>query len=875
MAARESALLRPAGLSPAPHASEAAEVVARLRSDADRGLSAGEAARRLALDGPNELAGGGGPSAWRILAGQFRNVLIAILLVAIALSLALGHVVEAAAIAVITAFSVVLGFIQEYRAERALEALRRMAAPNATVVRDGEELDVPSREVVAGDVILVEAGDLVPADGRVLSAANLRVDEAALTGESVPAGKETGVVAEELPLGDRRNLVFGSTAVVTGRARAVVTATGARSEVGRISELLKGVEQGPSPLEAALGRVGRQLARAAVGVVAVVVALGLLRGLPLVEMIIFGIALAVAVVPEALPAVVTVSLAIGAQRMARRRALIRRLPTVETLGSTTVICSDKTGTLTAGEMTVRELYAGGRTIAVSGAGYAPEGGFSGEAPRGLLAAAALCNDAHLLRDAEGRWRVKGDPTEGALLVAAAKAGLKRAALESELPRTDEIAFTPERKRMTTMHRGAVAISKGAPEVIVASCEMGEEERGRVLAEARSMAGRALRVLAVARRDGAAIESAESGMTFLGLVGMIDPPRPEAREAIRTCRDAGIRPVMITGDHPMTARAVGAEIGLEGELLTGRELEAMDDEALRGRVAATSIYARVSPADKLRVVAALQSRGEVVAMTGDGVNDAPALKKADIGVAMGVTGTDVAKEAAAMTLTDDNFATIVAAVEEGRAIFDNIKKYVMYLVSSNIGEIALMAGAMVAGLPLPLSAVQILYVNLATDGLPALALAVDPPSRELMRRKPKARGGGIFPRPVVVLMLLGGAWSALVNLSLFAWALSSGRSLAHAMTMAFVSLVLIQFFKAYAFRSELRSTFARPFENRWLNLAVAWEVLLLVLIVTVPALRGVFGAAALSVTDGVIVTAGAFSVVPVLEGAKWACAIRKI
>ena len=846
--------------------------MARLRTDSERGLTASEAARRLDVDGPNEIAGGEGPSAWRILAGQFKNVLVVILLVAIGLSLSLGHVVESIAIAVIAAFSVVLGFIQEFRAERALEALRRLSAPNATVIRDGEERDVPSREVVAGDVILLEAGDLVPADARVLAAANLRVDEASLTGESVPSGKLADVVVEEqAPLGDRENLVFGSTAVTTGRCRAVVTATGEQSEIGQISALLKTVASGPTPLEGRMARVGRWLAYAAVAVVVVVVGLGLLRGLPLVEMIIFGIALAVAVVPEALPAVVTISLAIGAQRMAKRRALIRRLPTVETLGSTTVICSDKTGTLTAGEMTVRELFAGGRTIGVGGAGYAPEGAFTEEAPRELLAAAALCNDAHLLRDAAGRWRVKGDPTEGALLVAAAKAGLKRPALESETPRVDEIAFTPERKRMTTLHRGAVAFSKGAPEVILASCAMDDEERERILAAARAMAGRALRVLAVSRCERATIETAERGMTFLGLIGMIDPPRPEAGDAIRACHEAGIRPVMITGDHPMTARAVAGEIGLEvGGVLTGRELAEIGDEALRERVGTTDIYARVSPADKLRVIAALQARGEVVAMTGDGVNDAPALKKADIGVAMGVTGTDVAKEAAAMTLTDDNFATIVAAVEEGRAIFDNIKKYVMYLVSSNIGEIALMAGAMLAGLPLPLSAVQILYVNLATDGLPALALAVDPHAPDLMKRRPHVRGGGIFPRPVVVLMVLGGAWSALVNLALFAWALSSGRTLAHAMTMAFVSLVLIQFFKAYAFRSELRSAFTRPFENRWLNRAVAWELALLVLIVTVPALRGVFGTVALTAVDGLLVTAAAFSVVPVLEAAKWKC-----
>jgi Ca2+-transporting ATPase len=868
------------------------EVLAQLGADPARGLSSGEAARRLRDRGPNELAAGERVSPLAVLAAQLKNVLVVILLVAIVLSIALGHAVEAVVIGVIAAFSIVLGFVQEVRAERALEALRKLAAPHARVVRDGERRDVPARELVEGDVLLLAAGDVVAADARLLEAADLHADEAALTGESVPVSKAAAeVLPAEVPLGDRTNLVFAATAVTHGRGRAVVVATGPRTEMGKIGALLASVEQARSPLEKNMDRVGAALAKAAAGVVVLVVALGLLRGMPLVDMILFGIALAVAVVPEALPAVVTISLAIGAQKMARRSALVRRLPTVETLGSTSVICSDKTGTLTTGEMTVRELWAAGDTLGVEGSGYAPEGGFArggaaarpGEPFLELLRAAALCNDARLVRGPDGRHRVDGDPTEGALLVAAAKAGLDAAELARALPRRDELAFSSERKRMTTFHGapgGGVSYTKGAPELVVAGCaaELGadgprpldEAGRARVLEAAREMAGRALRVLAVARKAGGRGEDAERGMELLGLAGMLDAPRVEARGAIDTCHAAGVRPLMITGDHPVTARAVAVELGLlgGGEVVTGPELAAMDDATLARRAPAIQVYARVSPADKLRVVTALQAAGGVVAMTGDGVNDAPALKKADVGVAMGITGTDVSKEAAAMILTDDNFASIVAAVEEGRAIFDNVKKYLMYLLSSNVGEIALMAGAMLAGLPIPLTAVQILYVNLATDGLPALALAFDPHAGDLMRRRPRDPREGVFTRAVVRVMLAGGLWSGIVNVSLFAWALASGRPLDEAMTMTFVSLVLIQFFKAYAFRSERHSVLERPFENRWLNLAVAWELVLLAVIVYWEPLHGPFRTYALTLADALVVLAAAATVLPVVETAKW-------
>jgi Ca2+-transporting ATPase len=709
----------------------------------------------------------------------------------------------------------------------------------------------------------------------------------------VPVEKHAAPLAShELAVGDRKNMTYAGTAATYGRGRAVVVATGMNTEFGKIAQLLQTVETGKTPLQENLDKVGHALARAAFVVVAIIVALGLFRGQPFIEMLIFGIALAVAVVPEALPAVVTISLAIGVQRLVKRHALMRRLSAVETLGSTSVICSDKTGTLTKDEMTARKIFVAGQVIEVSGAGYEPRGQFSrnslslepSASMKQLLRAAVLASDARIIHsEADGRWQVKGDPTEGALVVAAAKAGLDKADLESQFPRVNEIPFTSETKRMTTLHaapEGVMAYSKGAPEIILDLCThhwtdegaapLEATEKEMILETARQMAGEALRVLAVASKAGATLETAEQDMTFLGLIGMIDPPRPEAKTAIQVCQQAGIKPVMITGDHPLTAQAVAHELGLlkTGGVVTGVELEVTNEAEFEREVETIEVYARVSPAHKLRVVTALQQKGHIVAMTGDGVNDAPALKKADIGIAMGITGTDVTKEAAAMTLTDDNFASIVAAVDEGRGIFDNIKKYLMYLLSSNIGEIVLMAGAVLLGLPLPLTAVQILYVNLATDGLPALALAVDPPEPDLMRRKPRNPRAGIFTRPVVSLMVAGGLWSALVNLSLFAWVLNTGQSLEKAMTMTFVSLVLIQFFKAYNFRSDRHSVLNRPFANKWLNLAIGWELGLLALIIYVPFLHEPFSTFSLSFTDWAIVAALAFTVLPVLEAVKW-------
>jgi Ca2+-transporting ATPase len=855
------------------------------------GLTEAEAAERLAASGPNELPAAGHVPAWRLLLAQVQNVLTLILLAATGLSLAVGHGLESVVIAVIVFFSVLIGFVQEHRAERAIESLRKLAAPHADVRRDGVERRIAGREVVPGDLVLLKAGGHVPADARLLESFNLTTEEAALTGESHPIEKEVEALAGVLSVGDRKNLVHSGTTVSYGRGSALVIATGLGTEFGGIASLLGTVVTPQTPLQRNLDRLGTVLARVALGIVLVVVAAGLFRGQPFVEMLLFGVALAVAVVPEALPAVVTISLALGLQRMARRHALIRRLPAVETLGSTSVICTDKTGTLTKDEMTVRKLWAGGPLFDLSGAGYQPAGDLTqdgkpaalNEDLRVLLEAGVLASDASLAKGPSGAWAVNGDPTEGALIVAAAKLGLIQSALVAASPRLGEVPFSAERRSMATLHQtaqGRVVLVKGAPGVVLGCCSemlgeggpvvLDDARRAGVLAMAKQLAGGALRVLAVARRLDGSLEEADFGLTLLGLVGMIDPPRPEAAAALRSCESAGIRAVMITGDHPETAAAIARELGLlkTGKVTTGAELDGWDEPKLAAEIDGIEVFARVSPAHKLRVVTALQARGQTVAMTGDGVNDAPALRKADIGIAMGITGTDVSRDAAAMTLTDDSFASIVAAVEEGRRVFGNIKKYLMYLLSSNIGEIGLVAGATLLGLPLPLSAVQLLYVNLATDGLPALALAVDPPEADLMSRPPRDARKGLFTRPVVTLMLVSGLWSTVVNVALFSWALRSGRAAVEASSMTFTMLVLIQFFNAYNFRSDRASALHKPFANKWLNLAVGWEVLLLLAIVDVPFLQRLFATTSLSPLDWVVVLAGAASIVPVVEAAKW-------
>jgi P-type Ca2+ transporter type 2C len=874
--------------SPPWHTLPPEQALRRLDTAAS-GLAPAAVEERRRQYGDNELTAAEGVNPWRILFEQFKNLLIIILLVATGLSAFLGHTIEAAAIIAIVLFAVLLGFVQEYRAGNALQALRRMAAPTARVLRGGAESTLPARELVPGDIVLLQAGDRVAADLRLLEAVNLRLDEASLTGESQPVEKQTEALADpELAVADRSNLAFAGTNVGYGRGRGVVTATGMATEFGRISGLLQGLAAERTPLQENLDRVGRHLAIAAGVVVAVIALLGWLRGAPLLEMVIFGIALAVAVVPEALPAVVTISLAIGMQRLLGCHALANHLATVETLGSTAIICTDKTGTLTCNQMTVRRIWTAAGQVKLAGEGYRPEGAVAaeaGELPAGalrrLLTAAVLASDAGLV-EKDGEWTVHGDPTEAALLVAAAKAGLDLQVLNNDRPRIGEIPFSSESKFMFTLHGGGdgtLVCAKGAPEVILGRCEslltaagevpLDDDARRGILAAAEAMAGQALRVMAVAEGRDVSLTEAEGRLTFLGLAGMIDPPRPEAFAAIRTCVTAGIKPVMITGDHPQTARAIARELGIlkGGELLTGPELEKLSAAELAARVGTVEVYARVSPEHKLRVIEAWRGKGKIVAMTGDGVNDAPALKLADIGIAMGITGTDVSKQAADMILTDDNFASIVAAVREGRGIFGNIKKYLMYLLSSNLGEIGLLGGATLLGWPLPLTAVQILYVNLATDGLPALALAVDPPEEDLMEQPPRDPRRGIFTRPVVGLMLTGGFWSTLVNLGLFGGLLAAGRPVDHAMVLTFLSLVLIQFFKAYSFRSERHSLLRRPFANRWLNLAILWELLLLGLIIYLPPLQKAFGTYDLTLADWGLAVAAAATVLPVMELAK--------
>ena len=875
-----------------------------LGTNSSHGLSQEKARKCLAQFGPNELVQKEKISPWAIFLEQFKSFLIIILLIATVLSAVVGEVADAILIGVIVFFAAGLGFVQEYRAEQAMEALKKMAAPTASVLRNGKEQEIASKELVPGDIIILRTGDRMPADARLIEAINLKADEASLTGESVPTEKMSDPIKGEVSVGDRRNMVFMGTAAVYGRAKAIVTATGMCTEFGKIAGMLQEVKAERTPLQINLDRVGKYIGIGALIMCFALAGLGIMRGHGILEMFIWGVALAVAAVPEALPAVVVISLALGVKRMVKRHALVRRLPAVETLGSTTFICSDKTGTLTQDQMTIRRIYVDGKLIDVTGTGYEPKGDFHLDgkvlepkqdiALETLLRVSSLCNDTSLT-SVDGVWEIKGDPTEGALVVAAAKAGLWQKELTSQLPRIDEIPFSSETKRMTTIHQtpeGKVAYSKGAPEIMLDSCSYiyadGEErqltakDKDNVLSVAQTMAGGALRVLGLAYKrlatNPAVTRAVEQEMVFAGLVGMIDPPREEVKEAIRLCDGAGIKSVMITGDHKLTAIAIARELGLlkEEVALSGDELDKLSDEEFDALVERVEVYARVSPVHKLRVIEALTKKRHVVAMTGDGVNDAPALKKADIGVAMGITGTDVTKEAADMILTDDNFASIVAAIEEGRGIFGNIKKYLMYLLSSNIGEILLMAGAILfgplIGLPygaIPLIAVQILFVNLVTDGLPAIALSVDPAEPDIMEQKPRPRGQGIFTKPVLILMVIGGVWSMLVNLGMFKFALDMGKGMIEAQSLTFLTLVMIQFFKAYNFRSDKKSIFKMGmFKNKWLNWAVLSQIVLMFIIIEVPLLHPLFNTYSLTALEWLVVTLLAGTIFPVLEITKF-------
>jgi P-type Ca2+ transporter type 2C len=865
------------------------------------GLTEGEATERLARFGLNELKSSKKVSPWMLFLEQFKSILIIILLFAVVLSAAIGEPIDAIIIGVIILFACGLGFLQEYRAEKAMEALKKMAAPTASALRDGNEEKIPARELVPGDVIVIRTGDRIPADARIIEAVNLKTNEAPLTGESVPIEKIATVIQGDVNIGDKRNMVFTGTAAVYGRGTAIITATGMTTEFGKIAGMLQDVKTERTPLQLNLDKMGKRIAVVGLSLCVILAVLGVLRGHEILEMFVWGIALAVAAVPEALPAVVVISLALGVRRMVKRNALIRRLPAVETLGCTTVICSDKTGTLTQDQMTVKQIYSGGEFYEVSGTGYNPKGDFTCAGKTcdiqknasliNLLRIGSQCNDARLLQ-VNDSCSIKGDPTEGALVVLAEKAGISAENENVQYPRVGEVPFSSETKMMTTFHQtpaGQVAYIKGAPEVILDKCgyfdQSGQrkiltnKEQENILNTARKMASEGMRILGLAYKSvsESSAKSNDEEYVFSGLVGMIDPPRPEVKAAIKSCDEAGIKTVMITGDHKLTAVAVAKELGLlkQGMVLSGADLDNLDEEQFEKIADQVDVYARVSPAHKLRVVTALGKLGHVVAVTGDGVNDAPALKKADIGIAMGITGTDVSKEAAGMVLTNDNFASIVAAVEEGRGIYDNIKKYLMFLLSSNIGEILLMAGAIllgpVIGLPygaIPLIAIQILWVNLATDGLPAIALSIDPPTPDIMKQKPRPRGQGIFTRSVLSLMAVGGLWSCLVNLGIFKWALDSGRGMLEAQALCFLTLIIIQFFKAYNFRSDKHSVFKIGFfKNKWLNLAIAWETILLIVIVYTPFLQESFHTFSLSLVDWIIVIIAAATVFPVLELAK--------
>jgi Ca2+-transporting ATPase len=909
-------------------------VIAALNSDMGRGLTTAEAQQRLAQSGPNQLEAEAATPAWRKFLAQFQDVLVILLLIAAAISVGVWFYeraeplpYEGLVIFAIVLLNGLLGYVQEARAEKSVAALQAMTAAEATLLRDGQPQRTAAANLVPGDIILIEEGDTIPADGRLISTVSLQTAEASLTGESLPVAKDTEPIAETVEVGNRSNMVFSGTAAAYGRGRAVITATGMQTEMGKIAGLLRQTKSEATPLQQELNRTGKLL-----GVIVLVIAVVMVATILLLEnvreisdiidVLILGVALAVAAVPEGLTAIVTAVLAIGMSRMAKRRALIRKLPAVETLGSATVIASDKTGTLTKNEMTVRAIVTASGRVAVTGVGYAPEGALLQDgqplADGALrnevtytLSAADRANNA-VLQERGGRWIIQGDPTEGALIVAARKAGLTDDQLTARFARIGEVPFSSERKLMSTVHTDAeqperlLVFIKGAPDILLNRCQqewlgdaarpLNEERRQAIRTLNEGLAGEALRTLGVAfrslPRDGlqqtnGASDELEHELVFLGLVGMSDPPRPEVQEAVKVAQRAGIRSIMITGDHPKTAAAIARELGIAttDTAISGAELEGMSDEVLRQTVQEASVYARVNPEHKLRIVNALRANGAVVAMTGDGVNDAPALKTADIGIAMGITGTDVSKEAADMVLADDNFATIVAAVEEGRTIFANIQKFLRYLLSSNVGEVLTMfLGVLLAkflglgAVPgevvvFPLLATQILWINLVTDGAPALALGLDPADENVMQQQPRPRGSGVITKPMWFGIALVGVIMAVGTLFILDFSLPGGfiagsGAMDYARTMAFTTLVLFQLFNVLNARSDSRSAFRRLFDNPWLWGALAFSLGLQFAVIYLPFLQRAFDTVALSLTDwGLCVLVGS-SVLWLRELSKW-------
>ena len=908
------------------HSQSVEKVIGALNTRPDRGLSATEAQARLAQYGPNQLQERPRPTFWHMLLGQFNNFLILILISASLVSLFLGEYLDAGAIMAIVILNAILGVVQESKAEEALAALKKLAAPDAHVLRDGHLITVPAQELVPGDVVTLEAGNYVPADVRLIESANLKIDEASLTGESVPVQKRAdAVLGRDIPLGDRRTLAHMSTLATYGRGRGVVVATGMDTEIGLIAEMIQTYEEEPTPLQVKLDQLGKGLGGAALAVCGVILVIGLLRDTgtgviltdsltaylqayqhKIVELFMIAVSLAIAAVPEGLPAVVTIVLAVGMQRLISRHALIRKLPAVETLGSASAICSDKTGTLTQNEMMVVQMYVDQTLLSISGEGYRPMGEVQEDGRRAelrhypsarpLLQAALLCNDAQLEREATNdgssteNWRMVGDPTEGALVVAAAKADLWKDRVEEVYPRLAEVPFDSERKRMSTIHRvpegtseGAlkpwveglgpyVAYIKGAPDIILGLCTriledgrefpLDESSRQRILEINAALASNALRVLGVAYRSLSEIpenptpETVERDLVFMGLVGMIDPARPEVKEAIAVARKAGIKTAMVTGDYKNTAVAIARELDLlthRGRVLTGAELDEMDEAALAEIAEEVDVYARVSPQHKVKIVEALKRVGHVVAMTGDGVNDAPALKRANIGVAMGITGTDVSKETADMVLTDDNYASIVSAVEEGRIIYSNIRKFVYYLLSCNMGEIMVIFLAMLAGLPLPLTAIQLLVLNLITDGAPALALGLEKGEPDIMDRPPRPVEEPIINRQMVWGIVV--QTIAITAATLIAFIIGLRRfpdNLAAAQTMAFATLSISELFRAYTSRSERYPLFGiGVLSNKYMQWAVLASLVILLSIIYVPFLDPIFDTVSLGLNEWLV------------------------
>ena len=891
-------------VDPLWHTVDANQALVLLESDAEKGLAAQTIIDRRQTYGPNELEEFGGRPPWRILLDQFTNIML-LMLVAVAVVsgvLSLRHQEfpkDAIAIFSIVILNGVLGYFQESRAEKALAALKKMASPSVRVQRDGRSQEVPSQDLVPGDVVLLEAGDQVPADGRLLESANLQVRESALTGEAHGASKQAQIVlAEPTPLADRKNLLFQGTEVLQGRGKVLVTHTGMKTELGRIAAMLQSVENDPTPLQQRMNQLGNVLVSGSLILVALVVGIGVLVGgwkafEPLLEV---ALSMAVAVVPEGLPAVITVTLAIGTQRMVRRNALIRRLPAVETLGSVTTICSDKTGTLTQNKMIVQRLHTLSQQVQITGHGYAPEGEFLAQDqaidPRQspdlalLLLDGLLCNDAALQKEA-GEWSILGDPTEGSLVVMAAKSGLDRHQLTHTLQRVAEFPFSSERKRMSVILSGAEALgetvtlpndvspspylmlAKGSPELLLDCCTgflegqqpvpLTAEVRSRILADNTAMAAKGLRVLGFAYRSLGELpreenpDQAEQNLIWLGLVGMIDALRPEVKVAVERCRAAGIRPMMITGDHQLTAMTIAQDLGIadpDTQVLSGTQLEAMGQSELEAAVKAVNVYARVSPEHKLRIVQALQKDYQIVAMTGDGVNDAPALKQAEIGIAMGITGTDVSKEASDMVLLDDNFATIVAATEEGRVVYTNIRRFVKYILGSNIGELLTIALSplLLPILDVPLSPLQILWMNLVTDGFPALALAVEPAAPDVMDQPPHDPQESIFARGLGAYMVRIGLVFTVISVTMMVWAYH--ESLAYVTptlsadrwkTMVFTTLCIAQMGHAIAVRSDNRLTIeTSPWSNPFVLFAVVMTTALQLMLIYIEPLRNFFG-----------------------------------